>query len=77
MAWSPCEYMQHEWAPIPSWGMRRKCSKCHVIGYLGAAIPDGLRKTLKVYEYKCPKCHQATTLYKKGGSQPCLNCRQT
>lgn len=78
MSWAPCEYRDHDWQPIPTWGMRRKCSRCHTIGYLGAAIPPaGMRRAMAVYEYKCPKCHNPTTLYKKSGSQPCINCRPT
>jgi phage FluMu protein Com len=76
MPWAPCNYYEHEWKPIPAWGMRRKCPKCYTIGYLGSAIPEaGLKKAWTVYEYKCPRCHNPTTLYKRGASQPCLNCR--
>jgi len=73
MPWTPCT-TDHTWTPIPNWRARYKCSNCYAIGYKGIAVAGKYRKPGEMYEYKCPKCHGPTTVY-KGGAKPCPNCR--
>lgn len=57
MTWKPCS--EHVWGAA-TWDGRFYCTKCGAKGYVPGKVLVGIRRSLDVVPYKCPKCHGPT-----------------